>query len=80
MSDSTAEVKRASKEMSVGNEAILGDVQRLKDATAEMNDSVSMMSSCTAKMTETDRVLKEIVDDMRSSIEQIGAQIDNFEV
>ena len=80
MSDSTAEVKRASKEMSVGNKAILGDVQRLKDATAEMNDSVSMMSSCTAKMTETDRVLKEIVDDMRSSIEQIGAQIDNFEV
>ena len=80
MSDSTAEVKRASKEMSVGNAAILSDVKRLQDATSDMNSSVQTMSACTNRMTETGNSLNNIVSSMKSSIEEIGSQIDNFEV
>ena len=80
MSDSTAEVKTASAEMSEGNKQILDEVRRLKDATGVMNDSVRLMSSSAIKIRETGSALDTISDKMKTSIELIGNQIDNFQV
>ena len=80
MSDSTAEVKTASAEMSEGNKQILDEVRRLKDATGVMNDSVRLMSSSAIKIRETGSALDTISDKMKASIELIGNQIDNFQV
>ncbi|MBP5284460.1 MAG: methyl-accepting chemotaxis protein [Treponema sp.] len=80
MSNSTSEVKTASMEMSEGNKQILEEVRRLKDATGVMNDSVSGMSSSAMKIRETGSALEMISLKMKTSIEQIGDQIDNFSV
>ena len=80
MSDSTAEVKTASAEMSEGNKQILEEVRRLKDATGVMKDSVMLMSSSAIKIRETGSALDSISDKMKQSINQIGNQIDNFQV
>ena len=80
MSDSTAEVKTASAEMSEGNKQILEEVRRLKDATGVMKDSVMLMSSSAIKIRETGSELDSISDKMKQSINQIGNQIDNFQV
>ncbi|MBQ7158501.1 MAG: methyl-accepting chemotaxis protein [Treponema sp.] len=80
MSDSTMEVKSASAEMSEGNKAILEEVRRLKDATTVMKSSVVEMSGGAKKISETGSALSNIADKMRSSINQIGSQIDAFQV
>ena len=80
MSDSTSEVKTASAEMSQGNKQILEEVRRLKDATGVMKDSVMLMSDSAMKIRETGSALDAISEKMKSSIEQIGTQIDNFRV
>ena len=80
MSNSTTEVKTASAEMSEGNKHILAEVQHLKDATGVMKDSVYLMSNSALKIKETGSNLDGISDKMKSSIENIGNQIDNFSV
>ena len=80
MSDSTMEVKTASAEMSEGNKAILEEVRRLKDATTVMKASVIEMSDGAQKISRTGSALDGIAEKMRHSIDQIGSQIDAFQV
>jgi methyl-accepting chemotaxis protein len=80
MSDSTSEVKTASAEMSEGNKQILEEVRHLKDATGVMKDSVMGMGESAVKIRETGSALDSISEKMKLSIEQIGSQIDNFNV
>ena len=80
MSDSTSEVRTASVEMSEGNKQILDEVRRLKDATNVMKESVNLMSGSAIKIRETGSALDNISEKMKSSIQTIGNQIDNFQV
>jgi len=80
MSNSTSEVKTASEEMSQGNKQILEEVRHLKDATGVMKDSVALMSESAMKIRATGGALDGISEKMKSSIDQIGNQIDNFHV
>lgn len=80
MSDSTAEVRQASSEMSSGNESILKEVRRLKDSTADMEDSVNLMTTSAEKISSIKYMLESIVEQMKASISKVGSQIDNFKV
>ena len=80
MNDSTIEVKTASVEMSQGNKAILDEVRNLQDATGIMQASVEGMTLGAKKIKETGLELREISEKIKTSIEEIGYQIDMFKV
>lgn len=80
MNDSTIEVKNASKEMAQGNQAILSGVKILQDATGTMRDSMEQMLSNARKISETGASLGGISSKMRSSISDIGDEINQFKV
>ena len=80
MNDSTIEVRTASEEMSIGNKQILDEVRRLQDATLVMKNSMEEMSVGAKKINNTGAMLTEIAGKMKTSINQIGSQIDQFKV
>jgi methyl-accepting chemotaxis protein len=80
MNDSTTEVRTASTEMSAGNKAILDEVKSLQEATAGMKDSMAEMSAGAKKINETGKALMEVADKVKTSIQNIGGQIDQFKV
>ena len=80
MNDSTVEVRTASQEMSIGNKAILQEVQMLQNATIEMKSSMEEMSVGARKINETGAALTDIAGKMRVSINEIGNQVDKFKV
>ncbi len=80
MSDSTAEVKNASREMSAGNAAILEEVKHLQDATGQMISKVDMMGQSADRIKDTGEKLNVISQSVKTSVQQIGDQIDNFQV
>ena len=80
MNDSTSEVKSASREMSEGNKAILKEIHNLQDATSVIKDGMSEMEAGAKEMSDTSTVLSEISDKVGESINQIGTQIDQFQV
>ena len=80
MNDSTIEVRTASEEMSIGNKQILDEVRRLQDATTVMKGSMEEMSIGAKKINSTGAMLTEIAGKMKTSISQIGSQIDQFKV
>ncbi|WP_407425555.1 methyl-accepting chemotaxis protein [Treponema sp.] len=80
MNDSTIEVRTASEEMSIGNKQILDEVRHLQDATLVMKNSMEEMSIGAEKINDTGAALTEIAGKMKQSINQIGAQIDQFKV
>ena len=80
MNDSTIEVRTASEEMSIGNKQILDEVRHLQDATLVMKNSMEEMSIGAEKINATGASLTEIAGKMRTSIDQIGSQIDQFKV
>ena len=80
MNDSTSEVRNASAEMAEGNKAILDEVNNLQTATSIIRDSMSQMSSGAKKISENGRALTEVSTQIQSSINKIGAQIDQFKV
>ena len=80
MNDSTIEVRTASEEMSIGNKQILDEVKNLQNATTVMKASMEEMAIGAKKINETGAALSAIADKMRSSITQIGTQIDQFKV
>ena len=59
---------------------ILDEVRHLQDATLVMKGSMEEMSIGAQKINDTGASLTEIAGKMRSSIDQIGAQIDQFKV
>ncbi|MCR4741525.1 MAG: HAMP domain-containing protein [Treponema sp.] len=80
MNDSSVEVKNASAEMTEGNKAILDEIRRLQDATAVMKRSMDEMSQGATKINEAGVTLNGISENVKTSIEKIGAQIDLFKV
>ncbi|MBR0497170.1 MAG: methyl-accepting chemotaxis protein [Treponema sp.] len=80
MNDSTSEVKTASHEMAVGNQTILKEIHNLQDATQVIKDGMKEMSAGAKEMNETSAILSEISGKVGDSINQIGAQIDQFQV
>ncbi|HAH61566.1 MAG TPA: methyl-accepting chemotaxis protein [Treponema sp.] len=80
MNDSTAEVRTASSEMSAGNKAILDEVKNLQEATVGMKDSMTEMSSGAEKISVTGKALMEVAERVKTSIQNIGGQIDQFKV
>ena len=80
MNDSTSEVKTASHEMSVGNQAILTEIHNLQDATQIIKDGMNEMSIGAREMNGTSAILAEISGKVGESIDQIGAQVDQFQV
>ena len=80
MNDSTSEVRIASREMSEGNKAILDEVKNLQSATGVILNSVDEMARGAQRINETGETLNVISSKMRSSISDIGNQIDQFSV
>ena len=80
MNDSTSEVKTASHEMSIGNQQILNEIHNLQDATQVIKDGMNEMSIGAREMNGTSAVLAEISSKVGESIDQIGAQVDQFQV
>ncbi len=80
MNDSTGEVRNASHEMAVGNQAILSEIHTLQDATHVIKDGMNEMSIGAKEMNQTSASLSEISTKVNESINQIGMQIDQFQV
>ena len=80
MNDSTLEVKSASAEMTEGNKAIMKEILNLQSATLEMRNSMENMAASARKIDETGSALNDITRKMGQSIDEIGAQIDQFKV
>ena len=66
--------------MALGNKAILDEVKNLQDATGIIQSSVDGMTKGAEKIRETGNELREISERMKSSIDEIGGQIDQFRV
>ena len=79
MNDSTLEVRTASIEMSMGNQAVLDGVQNLKNSTGTMKDSMGNMEGGAKKIMESGEILSQITQKMQGSIDNIGTQIDQFQ-
>ncbi len=80
MNDGTVEVRNASAEMTAGNRAILEEIQNLQNSTLVMKESMNEMSVGARKINETGASLSGLSAKVRSSIDKIGAQIDQFKV
>ncbi|MCR4939168.1 MAG: HAMP domain-containing protein [Treponemataceae bacterium] len=80
MNDSTAEVKIAGEEMKSGNKMILGEIHNLQDTTTVIKESMQEMSEGAKDMNNTSAALSEISEQVQSSIQKIGTQIDQFKV
>ncbi len=80
MNDTSNEVKTASFEMSEGNKAILEEIKNLQDATFSIKDGMDVMSNGARKINETGAALATLSEQIQSSIETIGVQVDQFKV
>jgi methyl-accepting chemotaxis protein len=80
MNDSTMEVKTASSEMSAGQKAILDEVQRLQEATTQMKAKMAEMSKGAQHIGNTGEKLEAVSKNVRTAIDSIGNQIDQFKV
>jgi len=80
MNDTSNQVKTASYEMAEGNKAILSEIKLLQDATYSIKDGMSEMSDSARKINETGSALLDISNNMESSINKIGEQVDQFKV
>lgn len=80
MNGSTSEVKSAFVEMSEGSQTILQEVKNLQDVTLNIRSGMDEMKEGAKKISETTSGLAEISAQMGNSIEEIGRQVDEFEV
>ncbi len=80
MNQSTKQVQNASKEMNGKSITIMNEMQTLQDETSSMKQGMSTVSSGAEKITETGKTLSNISSVMEKSIEEIGMQVDQFEV
>ena len=80
MNDSTMEVRDAGKEMSAGNQAILEEIQRLENNATNMSQCMESMTNSAEKIRENGNVLGTISGKLRTTIDTIGEQIDQFKV
>ena len=80
MNDSTMEVRTASSEMAEGNKQILSEVRNLQNATGIMLTSMDEMKVGARKINETGVALTDISKKMQDSIDEIGNEINLFQV
>ena len=80
MNDNTSEVREASKEMAEGNKAILQEVNHLRETTNIIKSSMLQISNSAGKINESGQALADISTNVRSTVDQIGSQIDLFTV
>lgn len=80
MNDSTMEVKTASSEMSAGQKAILDEIRNLQEATSQMKEKMAEMTKGAEHIGRTGEKLETVSKDVRTAIDGIGSQIDQFKV
>jgi len=80
MNSSTAEVSQAVIEMSQGAEAILQEVQILQTSTSNVKVKMDEMEDNAKIIGSNAESLSSISNQMSSSINDIGSQVDQFEV
>ena len=80
MNNSTSEVNNASKEMAEGNHLILSQIEKLKGSADQMQEFVNLMDEKTKQIDQSSSELIDISTKVSDTINQIGAQIDQFEV
>lgn len=80
MNNSTQIVLSAVSEMSEGNSAILKEIQNLQNSTMDLKQNMSEMQNGAESIQKTGNSLSEISDKMSDSIDEIGGQVDQFQV
>lgn len=80
MNESAQQVQLASQEMTTGSRIIMKEVNSLQDATVSIKKEMDNMSGGAAKITETGQALSAISKLMNNAIDEIGGQVDQFEV
>ena len=80
LNNSTAEVQDASRSMTAGSRAVMGEVETLQKETEAMLRSMDEMSHGAGKIGKMGSSLAEISAVMEKSIGEIGRQVDQFEV
>lgn len=80
MNDSTSIVLSAVNEMSQGNAAILKEIQNLQTSTMELKNHMTEMQNGAESIKQTGSSLSDISDKMTDSINEIGEQVDQFQV
>ena len=80
VNDNSSAVKAASEEMRQGNHAILLEIQALQDASLSMKAGMDEMSIGAQKINDTGATLSSLSDKMEIAIDEIGNQIDMFDV
>ena len=80
MNDSTEVVISAVKEMSEGNASILKEIQTLQTSTVELKQNMELMEEGAKSIRETGKSLSDISQQMTASIDDIGGQVDQFQV
>ena len=80
MNDATSEVRAASHEMAVGNKSILEEITNLQNVTNAMKENMQRLISGADRIKSSGNELNRIAPQVRSSIDQISSQIDQFKV
>ncbi|MCR4626851.1 MAG: HAMP domain-containing protein [Treponema sp.] len=80
MSDTSVQVKLAATEMSAGNKAILQEMLNLKESSDVIKTTMDSVTGSAKQIDQTGSNLANVSEQMRESIEQIGKEIDLFEV
>ncbi len=80
LNDNSNEVKSASQEMETGNNAVISEITHLKEATRTMQSGMADMSVGATTITRTGQKLSDLAQKMDASINNIGAQLDQFKV
>lgn len=80
MNNSTVEVKSASSEMTIGNQQILELVQRLQEVTESIKLSMEEMQTGAGSINQTGATLTNITGKVQENVNEIGNQVDLFQV
>ena len=80
VNENTQKVRSASHEMAAGNSAIIDEIHKLKNATDQMATNMKKISDGAGTINNAGAELEKIAPEMKSSIMEISAQIDQFKV
>ena len=80
MNNNTSEVTNASTEMSEGTKAILEEVNHLQNNTISMKEAMDEMNVSAKKINATGATLHELSGLVGESINDIGTQVDQFQI
>ena len=80
MNDSTVDVHNSSKEMSKRNTEVNAELESLQNVTADMKARMERLATGATEIGQTSSSLGGYAENVRSSINKIGEQIDLFKV